>query len=154
MMRGCGFMFYFANKEIDRQYFKFLLFPNKMKKEKSPMSPLFCDACTEAKQTIHLSFFHKLTWIVFLTGLNAPVAECDPGFYCPGGNDVANPVETPCPIGLHCPQGSGKPKPCEPGSYANFSQAPSCLICPAGFYCVPEEVVQGENIFVFPQLVE
>ena len=79
-------------------------------------------------------------------GLSTPVGDCNPGFYCPGGNDVPNPVETPCPIGLHCPGGSGQPKPCDPGTFVNFTQADSCLECPAGFYCVPEEVIQGKLI--------
>ena len=75
--------------------------------------------------------------------MNAPVAECDPGYYCPGGDDVPNPVETPCPIGLHCPVGTGTPVPCEPGYFTNFTQAAECVICPPGYYCVPEEVVAG-----------
>ena len=80
-------------------------------------------------------------------GLSASSEKCDPGFYCPGGNDVPNPVETPCPIGLNCPRGSPTPVPCQPGYFANFSQASTCLICPAGYYCVPEEVIQGQSAF-------
>lgn len=79
----------------------------------------------------------------FITGLSTYTGDCDPGFYCPGGDSVPNPVVTPCPIGLHCPMGSGLPVPCEPGSYTNLTQQSECLICPAGFYCVPEEVIQG-----------
>ena len=81
---------------------------------------------------------------LYVSGLSSPVAECDPGFYCPGGDDVPNPVDTPCPIGLHCPQGSSLPVPCQPGYFANFSQAASCVICPPGYYCVPEEVIEGK----------
>ncbi|RUS80256.1 hypothetical protein EGW08_011985, partial [Elysia chlorotica] len=79
------------------------------------------------------------------TSLSSPVGECDPGFYCPGGAAVSSPVSTPCPIGLHCPLGSELPKPCPAGTYANFSQASECLICPDGYYCVPEEVIQGNS---------
>lgn len=79
---------------------------------------------------------------VFL-GLTSVVADCDPGFYCPGGDDVPNPVATPCPIGLHCPAGSGSPVPCIAGTFTNLTQQDTCLTCPAGFYCVPEEVIQG-----------
>ncbi|XP_023933458.1 uncharacterized protein LOC106181652, partial [Lingula anatina] len=79
------------------------------------------------------------------TGLSAPSGNCDPGFYCPGGNDVPNPVETPCPIGLHCPTGSGQPVPCPPGTFTNLTQMSECLTCPGGFYCVPEEVIQGNS---------
>ena len=77
------------------------------------------------------------------TGLFAPSDDCDPGFYCPGGNDLPNPIETVCPIGLHCPRGSAVPQPCDPGTFANFSGAAYCNICPGGFYCVPEEVIMG-----------
>lgn len=79
------------------------------------------------------------------TGLNGPTNICNEGFYCPGGNKEPNPTDTPCPIGLHCPSGSSAPVPCSPGTFANFSQAALCAECPAGFYCVPEEVVQGNS---------
>ena len=81
-------------------------------------------------------------------GLSAPTGDCSPGFYCPGGDSNPSPVATPCPIGLHCPLGSGTPVPCTAGSYANFTQADACLTCPMGYYCVPEEVIQGWG-FVF-----
>ena len=76
------------------------------------------------------------------------MGDCDPGFYCPGGVDVPNPVAYPCLIGLHCPSGSALPVPCNPGYYTNMSQASECLVCPEGFYCVPEEVVAG-NFDIF-----
>ncbi|XP_062603182.1 uncharacterized protein LOC134264959 [Saccostrea cucullata] len=79
------------------------------------------------------------------TGLTTYVADCDPGFYCPGGDSVPNPVATPCPIGLHCPAGSGSPVPCVPGTFTNLTQQDTCLTCPAGFYCVPEEVIAGNS---------
>lgn len=82
--------------------------------------------------------------IIFIfTGLSTSTGDCDPGFYCPGGDSVPNPIATPCPIGLHCPMGSGLPVPCEPGSHTNLTQQSECLTCPAGFYCVPEEVIAG-----------
>lgn len=77
------------------------------------------------------------------------MSDCDPGFYCPGGNDVPNPVATPCPIGLHCPAGSNSPVPCAPGTFTNLTQQDTCLTCPAGFYCVPEEVIAGNDNFRF-----
>lgn len=88
-----------------------------------------------------------------MPGLSSPVAECDPGFYCPGGDSVPDPLATPCPIGLHCPQWSATPVPCDPGTYANMTQAPDCLICPAGFYCVPEEVEAGNANDLFTVLI-
>ena len=81
--------------------------------------------------------------IVLILGLTSPVADCDPGFYCPEGQSVPNPVATPCPIGLHCPAGSSLPVPCNAGFYTNMTQAPECLSCLEGFYCVPEEVIAG-----------
>ena len=71
------------------------------------------------------------------------MALCDEGFFCPGRDEVPNPPLTVCPIGLHCPTGSSIPQPCVAGTYANFSQAAVCEICLAGYYCVPEEVVEG-----------
>ena len=59
---------------------------------------------------------------------------------------MPNPDDYPCPIGLHCPQGSALPVPCDPGTYSNLTQMSECLECPAGFYCVPEEVVEGEVV--------
>ena len=79
-----------------------------------------------------------------MTGLTAPVGECDPGFFCPQGQSVPNPTDYPCPIGLHCPQGSPLPVPCEPGTFTNLTQEAECLVCPEGYYCVPEEVIEGE----------
>lgn len=87
--------------------------------------------------------------IYIFAGLSTYTGDCDPGFYCPGGDSVPNPIATPCPIGLHCPMGSGLPVPCEPGSHTNLTQQSECLTCPAGFYCVPEEVIAGSyNIFL------
>ncbi|PIK35709.1 hypothetical protein BSL78_27465 [Apostichopus japonicus] len=80
-----------------------------------------------------------------IKGLSSPVDECDGGFYCPPGQSVPNPVEYPCPIGLHCPIGSPLPVPCDPGSFTNLTHAAECLECPAGFYCVPEHVEEGNS---------
>lgn len=52
-------------------------------------------------------------------------------------------------IGLHCPIGSHSPVPCDPGTYTNLTQASECLTCPAGYYCVPEEVVAGMYIVLY-----
>ena len=71
------------------------------------------------------------------------MGDCDAGFYCPGGDTVPNPPATPCPIGRHCPVGTSTPLPCEPGTFTNLTQQSSCLTCPAGFYCVPEEQALG-----------
>ncbi|XP_071505048.1 uncharacterized protein [Diadema antillarum] len=84
-------------------------------------------------------------WYCNDTGLSAPSAQCDPGFYCPPGQSVPNPDDYPCSIGLHCPTGSPLPVPCEPGYFTNLTQAAECLECPAGFYCVPEEVIEGNS---------
>ena len=78
-------------------------------------------------------------------GLTAHVGDCDEGFYCPGRNSVPTPAATPCPIGLHCPSGSPLPVPCVAGTYANYSQGATCETCPAAYYCVPEEVIEGDS---------
>ena len=92
----------------------------------------------------HISMSGYGLWLLSTPGLSSPVGDCDPGFYCLGGNSEPNPPETPCPIGLHCPGGSSLPVPCAPGFFANFSQAAECVVCPAGYYCVPEEVIEGK----------
>lgn len=98
---------------------------------------------------------HILTPVfIHFLGLTSVVSDCDPGFYCPGGNDVPNPVATPCPIGLHCPAGSNSPVPCVPGTFTNLTQQDTCLTCPAGFYCVPEEVIAGNVNFRFTFLLD
>jgi len=85
-----------------------------------------------------------ILYVLLSSGLTTTVNLCDPGFYCPGGDSVPNPISTPCPIGLHCPLGTGSPVPCDPGYYTNLTQKDTCIVCPPGFYCVPEEVVSGE----------
>ena len=64
-----------------------------------------------------------------------------PGYYCPGGSDVATDVI--CPIGMHCPEGSSEPHDCMAGMYTDYEGASECHICPEGFYCVPELVIPG-----------
>jgi len=59
-------------------------------------------------------------------------------------------------VGRYCPTGSGRPVACQPGYYTNYTQADVCIVCPAGFYCVPEDVVEGIishriNVYYFLQ---
>ena len=40
-----------------------------------------------------------------------------------------------CSSGHYCPTGSGYEIPCEPGTYNNLTQQPSCNECPEGYQC-------------------
>ena len=97
------------------------------------------ESSTQNLTSMHLSY-SKCILIIFVLGLTAPVADCDEGYYCPGGVSVSAPTEYPCPIGLHCPEGSSLPVPCTAGTFTNLSLQASCMTCPDRYYCVPEEV--------------
>ncbi|XP_071505045.1 uncharacterized protein [Diadema antillarum] len=75
-------------------------------------------------------------------GLVEPTAECDPGYYCPQGSSHAKAVI--CPIGKQCPLGSAEPQDCIAGSYTDSEGQSECQVCPEGYYCVPELVVEGD----------
>lgn len=100
--------------------------------------------CSEKPRTFRTMGKSAFTVLFLYLGLNSPVGDCDAGFYCPGGDSVPNPNATPCPIGLHCPVGTGTPVPCESGTYTNLTQQSSCIICPAGYYCTPSQVIVGK----------
>ena len=69
------------------------------------------------------------------TGLSAPTAVCDEGYWCPGGAQVARPNATICPAGTACVAGSVSPVACAPGRYQPSAGSGSCLPCLAGNYC-------------------
>ena len=69
-------------------------------------------------------------------------AKCTPGAYCPTRSSTPYPIT--CPSGWQCPLGARLPQPCLPGFYTNTSGQSSCLVCPAGFYCLP--LVWKENL--------
>jgi hypothetical protein len=47
----------------------------------------------------------------------APTANCNAGYYCPGGQSAANPVGYECGPGFYCIAGSSAKSPC-PAGYA------------------------------------
>lgn len=69
------------------------------------------------------------------TGLSAPTAPCEPGFYCPTGSTSAVPSATPCPVANFCPQGSATPTECPIGYYNDNPKQGKCNACPKGYYC-------------------
>ena len=50
-------------------------------------------------------------------GLPSPSGDCDPGYYCPEGQDTATPSNYTCTLGHYCLQGVGYPTPCASGTY-------------------------------------
>ena len=56
---------------------------------------------------------------------------CWAGYYCPSG--TATPTLL-CELGSYCPNGSAVSIPCAPGTYANVTGLPECLVAPPGFY--------------------
>ena len=88
------------------------------------------------------------------TGLDMPTGNCDPGFFCPSGFNatIPNPPESVCPVGFHCPGASSSPEPCEPGYFTNFTHSSECIMCPAGFYCLPvnDAINQSVGYFLCP----
>ena len=80
-------------------------------------------------------------------GLSVASGLCSAGYYCPGGANVPNPAEFVCGVGFHCPEGSSEEQPCPPGHFTNVSGLAACLVCPAGFFCLP--VVEGNVSLAF-----
>ncbi|CAH1789583.1 unnamed protein product [Owenia fusiformis] len=75
-------------------------------------------------------------------GLVEVSGPCKAGYYCPLGSSLE--TEIICPEGQHCPQGSATPKDCPPGSYTDSQGESSCIECPEGYYCIPENVIPGD----------
>eukprot|EP01135_Chromosphaera_perkinsii_P005913 Nk52_evm8s371 gene=Nk52_evmTU8s371 len=76
------------------------------------------------------------------TGLGAPTADCDPGYFCTGSSTVKNPIDGTmgniCPTGYYCPTGSSVPIACPAGKYqpaTGKTQSSDCLDCLPGRYC-------------------
>eukprot|EP00698_Gefionella_okellyi_P024136 TRINITY_DN8434_c0_g1_i1.p1 TRINITY_DN8434_c0_g1~~TRINITY_DN8434_c0_g1_i1.p1 ORF type:complete len:1227 (-),score=207.87 TRINITY_DN8434_c0_g1_i1:66-3644(-) len=67
---------------------------------------------------------------------SAVCSSCAAGYYCP---EQSSPQQKLCTAGSYCPAGVSVPVPCGPGNYNNVtgsSSSSSCLVCPAGFYCL------------------
>ena len=70
------------------------------------------------------------------SGLTSPTGFCSPGFYCPEGSTVYQPLEYVCPAGMFCPEGSTLPMSCPPGEYQQRTMQAQCELCPEGRTCV------------------
>lgn len=67
-------------------------------------------------------------------GLNRTSGPCEPGFFCPGGQNSSRPADFVCFVGHYCPLNSSQPLLCPSGMYMNHTMASECYICPAGWY--------------------
>ena len=78
--------------------------------------------------------------VLFLGDGNiVPDGYCDPGYYCPGGQDTASPGQLLCWKGHYCTSGSVLPVLCPNGTYQANEGRADCDLCPAGYYCDPVE---------------
>lgn len=66
-------------------------------------------------------------------GLNATSGPCEPGYYCPPGQNSSRPSDYPCPVAYYCPINSSQPIPCDNGTYMNHTLGSECYTCPAGW---------------------
>jgi len=57
--------------------------------------------------------------------------SCFQGYYCPTGSSNYYG----CPAGYYCPAGVASSTACAAGKFQPSGVQPSCLNCPAGFYC-------------------
>ena len=96
-------------------------------------------SCTLTFIWSHSSPF--LTRISIFAGLGntAPTAECDPGYYCPGGQSSSSPAGLECWEGHYCINGSAAPVFCVAGEYQPSTTQSECVSCPPGYYCDPNE---------------
>ena len=69
------------------------------------------------------------------TGNKVPDGDCDPGYYCPGGDSTKTPA-TACAAGEYCPAGSSLNTKCPAGTYTGSAQLAACADCPEGKFCV------------------
>lgn len=87
--------------------------------------------------------YHSFVFLLFL-GIISVLSHsalqdpCPARFYCPGGG-----AKRPCPIGAFCPQGAGRYTICPAGQFTNVTEQEKCSPCPAGSFCVPENVDVG-----------
>ncbi|XP_028816958.1 zonadhesin [Denticeps clupeoides] len=75
-------------------------------------------------------------------GLVHPSGLCSVGYYCPGGQTSATPMEHLCKAGHFCEEGSVSERPCLPGTYQTIQGQHHCEPCPPGFYCSEEGMEQ------------
>ena len=80
----------------------------------------YCQACTPGK------FCND-------SGLELPVGDCLPGYYCPLGE--TSPMAYICKEGHYCVGGKGYQEPCPSGEYQDQRGKSSCKECVEGYYC-------------------
>jgi hypothetical protein len=82
-------------------------------------------------------------------GLSSPTGPCANGYYCVSGSNTFTPTDgvmgNICPSGTSCGAGSASPHICDPGSYSPLPGQASCLICPAGYFCLAAAVNYSSN---------
>ncbi|KAK2153848.1 hypothetical protein LSH36_283g03001 [Paralvinella palmiformis] len=69
------------------------------------------------------------------SGNTWPTGPCTAGWYCPLGQDAAQPTGYNCTQGHYCPEGSAIAVPCPSGSYQDLLGQITCKPCVAGYYC-------------------
>ena len=71
----------------------------------------------------------------YCEGANTPLptGPCLPGYYCTGGSTTSTQYKTP--PGTYSNAGATAPINCTLGTYQPSWASPSCLQCPAGYYC-------------------
>jgi len=79
-------------------------------------------------------------------GLSMPDGECLGGYYCPRGQEIADPSNFTCPRGTFCINGSNIPEKCPRGYYQPEIGKSSCLSCPSGYFCDPEILTTFDDI--------
>ncbi|XP_071958404.1 uncharacterized protein [Antedon mediterranea] len=84
-------------------------------------------------------------------GNSAPDADCAPGYYCPGGQDIGTPTDLQCPVGHYCPESSHEPIVCTNGTYQPLMTMSDCDLCPEAYYCDSNEVGPVSSPTVCPQ---
>lgn len=70
--------------------------------------------------------------------LSSPSGLCSEGYFCSGGNKVANPTIGQCPHGHYCENGTAVPTPCPTGHFSRDYQNADismCHLCTPGSYC-------------------
>ncbi|CAG5113265.1 Oidioi.mRNA.OKI2018_I69.chr2.g7385.t1.cds [Oikopleura dioica] len=73
-------------------------------------------------------------------------SQCEPGFYCPGGNRDFSTIQVPCKEGHKCPgDGNIAPIACEAGYYQMDQEQDSCDQCDPGYYCPVKSVSPQEE---------
>ena len=66
-------------------------------------------------------------------GMNATTGPCEPGYFCPAGQNASRPTDFGCPVAHYCPLNSSEPTPCMNGTYMNHTLAAECYVCPVGW---------------------